>query len=323
MATIATPVGMNAYIPLLNEITGFWVSRAITATVQLGIPDALGDQAVPVDQLVAKLGLNAGATARFLKGLTGIGIVTESQKGVYKLTTLGLMLRSDVSGSLSELTKYFNEPWQYAAWKSLDYSVKTGTPAFEKEHGLTFGEYLAANPDAAALFDSALIELAKLRVPAVVGNYDFTSVKKVVDLSGRGDLLSLIQGYYPRLKGEVFDLPGALRQPAGSTIAIPDSDAYLLANTACGQPDQTVSRIYTTLGQKGVGTKALVMELFLTDDSEDAFAKVLDIQMLVMGNGLVRSETQHTSLLEGAGFKVDKVIRTELPVGIIEATFRG
>ena len=322
MATIAPPSGIGSYVPLLNMITGYWTSRSIATAVELGIPDALGDQGVPIDKLVAKLGLNAGATLRYLRGLQGIGIVTESQKEVFKLTPLGSLLRSDVPGSLNGLAKYFNEPWQYAAWKLLGFSVKTGTPGFEKEHGLSFGQYLAANPDAAGLFNDALFELAKLRVPAVVANYDFATVTKLVDLGGRGDLLHMIQGYYPRLQGEVYNLPDALSNTADGD-GIPDADTYLLANVACGQPDQSVNRIYNMVGEKGVGTKALVMELFRTEAAEDAFAKVLDIQMLVMGNGLVRSEAQHTALLQSAGFKVDKVIRTELPVGIIEATYQG
>jgi hypothetical protein len=55
------------------------------------------------------------------------------------------------------------------------------------------------------------------------------------------------------------------------------------------------------------------------DDDEPDFSKTFDLNMLVMTGGKERTRAEFERLLEAAGFKLLRIIPTELPPCIVEA----
>jgi hypothetical protein len=55
------------------------------------------------------------------------------------------------------------------------------------------------------------------------------------------------------------------------------------------------------------------------ETDEPHFSKFIDLNMLVMTGGKERTEKEFAQLLAAAGFKLLRVIPTELPTSIVEA----
>ena len=96
------------------------------------------------------------------------------------------------------------------AWDDLLYSLRTGEGAFRHVAGMSYFEYVSGNADAAAIFNDGLTAYTAQVAGAVVGAYDFSSFRKLVDVgAGHGTLMAAILTATPSLTGIVFDLPHA------------------------------------------------------------------------------------------------------------------
>ena len=79
----------------------------------------------------------------------------------------------------------------YAAWGQLLHSVRTGETAFEHVFGAPRFEWLAGHPEAAALFQQAMVALSQGGNVEAARAYDFSVCRRVVDVGGgHGQLLS-------------------------------------------------------------------------------------------------------------------------------------
>ena len=65
--------------------------------------------------------------------------------------------------------------------------------------------------------------------------------------------------------------------------------------------------------------KLLVIEPVILPGTEHSLRKFIDLLMLVMTGGRVRTETEHRALLATAGFKLTRLIPTQSEMSVIEA----
>ncbi len=65
--------------------------------------------------------------------------------------------------------------------------------------------------------------------------------------------------------------------------------------------------------------KLLLVESVIPGENEPHFGKFLDLIMLTMTGGRERTEEEYKSLLESAGFRLNRVFPTESFISIIEA----
>ena len=65
--------------------------------------------------------------------------------------------------------------------------------------------------------------------------------------------------------------------------------------------------------------KLILVDSVVPETDEPHFSKFIDLNMLVMTGGKERTEKEFAQLLAAAGFKLLRVIPTELPTSIIEA----
>jgi hypothetical protein len=110
-------------------------------------------------------------------------------------------------------------------------------------------EFLAKHPVAAGDFQAAMSERTAAFAPSVAATYDFSSMRRVVDVGGgRGTLLAAVLAAQTHLHGVVFDLPEGVAGAAETLrvagvanrctidsgdffVAVPaGGDGYLLAN---------------------------------------------------------------------------------------------
>src|SRR5512140_470476 len=85
---------------MLRLIQGFWLSRALSIVVRLGIADLLKDGPMTVDDLARTVNAHAPSLYRVLRALAGEGLFTEHERGRFSATPLSALLQTGTPGSL-------------------------------------------------------------------------------------------------------------------------------------------------------------------------------------------------------------------------------
>jgi hypothetical protein len=139
-----------------------------------------------------------------------------------------------------------------------------------------------------------------------------------------GDLLAA----YPLLRGVVFDLP-QLAEPARAALAargvgdrcefvagdfftaVPRGhDLYTLFAIVHDWDDQRCTTILRNIRQAmAPGARVLVTEMPVPEGPAPSFAKVMDLEMLILtGSGRERTAPEYWALFRRAGFAVEREI---------------
>jgi hypothetical protein len=327
------------YPPLLSRITGYWASQAISVAAKLGLPNILSSGPKSSDDLAQSTGTDPSSLYRLLRALSSVDILTEGPQRQFELTPLGALLQPESQGSLYGLASLYGERFHWDAWSHLFDTVKTGETAFKKAHGKSYQDFLEHNPDAKNIFDEALSGLSRFRYSAILSSYDFSGYKLIVDVGGgKGDKLAAILKVHTQAKGILFDLPhlqkeaasllntegvsGRSRFEAGDFFkSVPaGGDAYILSNVLHAFEDNEAKTILSNCASViDKGGKLLVIELLMPEGTEPSFSKLLDLQMMVIDGGQMRSAREFDKLFADTGFKLNQVVRTQLPTSIVEA----
>jgi hypothetical protein len=325
---------------LLKMITDYWVSQAVSTAAQLGIADLLKDGPKRSEELAPAVGADARALYRLLRALTSVGVFVEDEDSCFGLTPLGAYLQSDVPGSLRAIAIFFGTEF-FRAGSRLAYSVQTGQPAFDHVFGMGFFEYFEHHPKASRVFNEAMTGLTRQRVAAVVAAYDFSGLKKIVDVGGgQGEFLIAVLKAHPTLTGVLFDLPAAINSAqqaiaadltercalvAGDFFAAVPSggDAYVLSAVIHDWlDDKAVAILQNCHRAMGKNSTLLLIERVLPPRAERAatlqpYASLADLLMMVIG-GQERTEAEFRALFAQAGFALTRVIPTQSPFNVIE-----
>jgi hypothetical protein len=67
------------------------------------------------------------------------------------------------------------------------------------------------------------------------------------------------------------------------------------------------------------GDRLIIVDCVVPENDEPDFSKTFDLNMLVMTGGKERTAAEFQELLAAAGFKLLRVIPTDLPPSIVEA----
>jgi len=324
---------------MMGLITGYWVSQAVGVAARLGVPDQLGGGPRPSDELARAVDADPGALYRVLRFLASRGVFSEPAPGVFGLTPLGDTLRSDWPGSVRSFAITETAPGHWLPWGRLAESVRTGEPMARPALGMDLFDWYAQNPDEAASFSAAMGNLAALTAGELVRAYDVSAVRTVVDVGGaHGVLLRAVLEANPRARGILVDLPHVIAG-AGDAIAaaglsdrcelvsgdffeaVPSGgDLHLLKQVVHDWDDERATRLlrncHRALAPDG---RLLLVEMVIPADNRPSPAQGMDVNMLVLLGGRERTEEQFARLLEGAGFRLERIIPTRSPFHVIEA----
>jgi hypothetical protein len=98
----------------------------------------------------------------------------------------------------------------------MDYSIQTGTPAFDKVHGMPIFEYYPTHPKSGQIFNDAMTSMSLGSSISVIQAYDFSGITKLVDIGGgHGFLLASILGKYPSMTGILYDTAPIVEEAKG------------------------------------------------------------------------------------------------------------
>ena len=331
---------MTSSAPVFQAIYEISRFAALATMAELGVADQLGDRALDVNELARRCGAHAPSLRRVLRELAGMGYVQTTGFNSYELTALGRLLRSDVPDSVRAAVRTVAHEAFWYALGALPQTVRSGQSAMAERFGYPY-QYLATNPDAAALFDEYMSLRAAPFAGAVAANYDFSGLRRVVDVGGgKGHILAGVLRAFPHLEGELFDLERVV--PAGRvaleaarvadrcTFTVGDffvevprgADGYLLANVLHNWSDDDATTILQNVrdAMRPDG-RILILEIVLPDDDVPHVGKDGDIRMLALtGEGMERTESEYRALLQRSGLRLQRIIELPAWANLIEAT---
>jgi ubiquinone/menaquinone biosynthesis C-methylase UbiE len=326
---------------LLDLINASWVAQACYVTAHLGVPELLAAGPRTAAELASATGTDAPALRRLLSALGSVDICHQRDDGTFEMTRLGQLLRPDVPSSMRAWAlQWGGEAWQ--VWANLLYSVKTGNSARAHLSGESGFAHLERDPQAAQIFNQAMVDLTRLAARDIARAYDFAG-QCVMDVGGGyGELLAQILTAYPSARGVLFDMPHAISKArdhlanrglagrcefvSGDFFAsVPGgADVYLLKTVIHDWPDDRAQDILRTCRRAMTpGARLLIIERLMPERLDPsaanrALARV-DLHMLVALGAKERTLKEMRTLLESAGFQRLLQIGTESEFQILEA----
>ena len=323
---------------LLSLIMGGWVSRAIYVVAKLGIADLLKPGAKTCADLAKATGVDPRSLFRVMRALASVGIFAEGGEGRFELTPLAEGLQTDAPNSMRALAIMLGEE-SYHVWGELPQSVVSGEPAFERVYGMRRFEYLGAHPKAAEVFDQAMTSLNRRVHASVVSTYPFSEMTTIIDVGGgNGSLLSLILQANPKARGVLLETPVVIESAkrhveslgfaercefvAGDFFrSVPEGgDVYILLHVIESFDDDRCSTILNNCRRvMAKHAKMLIVEPIISRRNEPSAAKLLDLHMLVVTGGRLRTEGEYQALLTRARLRLTIVTPTDSGESVIEA----
>lgn len=322
---------------LQQMIIGSWVSRAIQVAAKLGIADHLADGPKAVEELAAMAGASPRPLFRLLRALAGVGVFAGNADGRFRLTPLAEPLREGGPDSLRAFAVMIADE-QDRCWNELCRAVRTGEPNFERLFGRSVFPYLAEHPEQARNFDVAMAGFGVRAMKAVLDAYDLSGVATLADVGGGvGSNLAAVLARYPGMRGLLFDRPHVVERArprlelAGvsdrCTVAAGDffeeapggADAYMLGQILHDWDDARAGLILDNLRRAmPAGARLIAVDYVLPEGEGGVFGKLLDLHMMVVVGGGVRTEAEYRRLFADHGFRLARVVPTADEVSVIE-----
>jgi hypothetical protein len=322
---------------LMRMLVGNQVQQAIHVATTLRIPDLLAEGGRTMPALADAAGADPTSLRRLLRALASFGVFAEEPDGTFVLTPIASLLRHDVPGSLRPFALWSGGD-RYAAFGALEFSVRTGCPAFEQVTGSEFWEYLEQNAEAAAIFD-AMMSSNTAPLGPIVAACDFEGADVIVDVGGgHGELLAAVLLAHPEMRGILADKPHAI---AGARRVLTDAGvddrcgticadimtavpagarAYLMKSVVHGLDDDAAARLLgncrRAIHESG---KLLLIEFVLPPGNEPFPGKLMDLLMLIGCRGRERTAEEFRELLRRANFQIGAIAHTRYGYSIIEA----
>lgn len=320
----------------LQIASASYFSAALMAAARLGVADLLHQGPRSADELAEATGAHAPALRSVLRLLATAGIFRQLDDGSFENTKDSEPLRTDHPRSVRHFCILAGSEY-YRSFGEIMHTVRTGEPAFQHVYGSSIYEYMDRNPEAGAVYDRAMEDLARPVGDAVAGTVDFGGVRSVVDVGGgSGALLKKILGAHAGLHGVCFDREDvclrARRQLAeGEGAGLRDrltfvggdffsgvprgADLYILKNVLHNWNDESCLGILGSVraaldeGRAGPPQRLLVIEPLLHDGRLTMPRPMSELfQMVICEEGTTaRTEDEFRELLRRASFRVSSV----------------
>lgn len=338
-ASPQAPPGPTPHGTMMQMVTAYYVSQAISVVARLGVADRLVAGPRTSEELSKDLGTHAPTLYRVLRGLAAIGVFAEDPQRRFALTPLGQTLVSG-PGSVRPVAIYHGAPLVWHAAERLLDQVKDGRYAFTRDAGTDNPfEVLNREPEVAGAFAEAMTTFSKADHARVVAAYDFKPYRVVVDCGGgQGNFLATILQANPHLRGILLDQPSVVqgapellaKAGVGDRVQVvggsffdqcpPGGDAYLLSNILHDWDDAHCVRILRSVRKAmAPGATLLINEIIVPPGQGFAPGKVVDLTLLLVG-GAARTQQEYEALFAQAGLRLRRIVPTGPSTSIVEAS---
>ncbi|MFN3241022.1 MAG: methyltransferase [Planctomycetota bacterium] len=324
-------------VQMLDLINGYWVSKMVHVAAEMGLADALGDRARTAAEVAGEVGADPERLHRMMRALTGVGVFSVDGDGRYANTELGATLRSDRPDSMRDFARMMPASYNWHGWDALDVGIREQRTPFDEVFGMGGFAYLQQHPDDEAVFARAMASISGAENPAVAAALPLDGIGSLMDVGGSGGhLLAAVMQQHAALRGVLFDQPQVVHgakqagylQGLGERVAFAGGDffeavpggvdAYLMKYILHDWDDDRCVRILQNCrANLSADGRVFVVDNVVVEGNEPSWGKLLDVNMLVLTGGKERTEAEFAALFARAGLRLDRVLATECPLGIV------
>jgi hypothetical protein len=321
-------------------LSGFQVSQALYVLAKLDIPTMLREGPQTIGELAAATEVDADALGRVVQFAASMGLFrTEGDR--VELTELGAVLAEDHPQSMRWPAFYYMET-HYAPFGDFLETVRTGKSTSMRFFGKSFWDWVSDSPERAELQNRTFENVTRSLRAGMFDSYRLPAGTVVADLGGAdGAILAELLADEPDRRGIVFDRPDIV-PAARKTLAdrglddrvqteagdfftsVPSADVYVLADILHDWDDDSCRQILRTIAESAnPGARIVLIEAVIPPGNAPHPAKAIDIVMLAMTEGgRERTADEWQTLLDSAGFSLDRIVESVAMYSFIEATPR-
>jgi hypothetical protein len=332
---------LPANIAVAEAAHQFAKAHILATLSELGVADALGDEALSSAELAQRTGCDPDAMHRLLRASATFGIVHMDRHGVVRASRLTRLLRGSDPYAVGPWCRYLSSAPHQQAWSDLAASVRTGDNAFHRVNGASMFSWFAAHPEQGEHFNRGLAGLTLSDAPFVIAALPLPNSGVVCDVAGgRGALLAEILDARPGLRGVLVESAQVLTDADGylTERGLRDrvelvtgdmfepldvkADLFLLKWILHDWDDPTCKRLLTSIatGMPTGATLAIIEGVQDRHVVDPRFSNV-DLEMLVVTEGgRERSVEEMNALLTTAQLTPQDVTRTATGVAVLTAT---
>lgn len=328
-----------ANVAVFEKAQKFWIAKALGVASDLNLADIIGSGFMSIESLAKETNTDVSSLYRLMRALASDGIFREIKPMVFVNTSLSKALMEG-DGSMKYMIKQQMNKINWEIVNELEYSIETGDSAAVKVLGMDIFEHLKNTPEKNDLYNKAMTNTSDISAAAVISAYDFSGIKKLVDVGGgEGYLLSAILTKYSSISGIVFDFKHVVENseknfkkfgienrveaiPGDFFKSIPEGgDAYMMKNIIHAFDDNTcvnlLNKVREVMEPK---SRLLILDAVIRMDNKPSFGKLFDLQMLLgTRGGKERTEKEFNAILQESGFELKRIVDTVSPFSIVEA----
>ncbi|MGM0582797.1 MAG: methyltransferase [Bacteroidota bacterium] len=301
-----------------NELKGlfteYWNYLAVYAACKHNIFDAIGNASVSINALAEDEEFDLCVLKDLVLVLLQQKLI-DSDGGLLKLTIKGELLTESHPYSL----KYACLNWgaeHLTAWQNIDYSLRSGKPAFNQLFGKSFFDYISDDRERLLNYHKAMHEYARDDYENICNVHDFSVHHSIVDVGGGfGALMTAIKKHNSGVKCYLFDRPDVIDLYPGDIETLKGNffksipvvaDAIVMSRVLHDWSDEKslliLGNAFKSLPRNGV----LYVVENLTDKMDDG-AATLSLNMHALTGGFERSFSDYKWLFASSGFKCNEI----------------
>jgi O-methyltransferase len=322
----------NPIDTVIEMSMSYAVPRCLHVLAEMGVADALEDEALTAADLAARTAADSGALARALQLLAAYGIFERRGDG-YVHTPASRLLRTDHPQSLRSFVRWIGDPLCWKSFEVLGHSVRTGEMAVDQVTPGGFWAYLAQHPEVRRIFDESMTAKAHGQIFGILSSYDFSHFQTIADIGGgRGHLLNAVLDAAPNVTGVLFDQPHVVEDLAGMASdrlrvqggdffkdSLPVCDAYIIMQVIHDWNDAQALEILNAIRRAApTHARLLLIEAIVSEDSEPSWVNTMDLFMLAMTGGKERTRREFEDLLSKSGFRLENVVDVGLGTSLLD-----
>ena len=331
----------DAEARLRGQIEAYHATALAYAAVKLGLPETMGADSWTAERLAAALDLDASHLFRTLRGLATLGLCEEGD-GAFTLTDAGRALSPEAHSTLRE--KLLDRGRAILAAMGQSRGVCEDRAAGLRGNVRRARRGLAAVPSRTRRRVRSLSRGRNLRSkPSGRGGARPHLVNTIAEIGGgHGALLAALLLAHPDLHGILMDVPHKLAgarvylQSDGlagrvglvggdAALAVPvAADLYLLKSVLQQHEDETARAILANCrdAMPPDASLAVIERLMPETAAGDPAAVMLDLHMMAITGGRLRSLPEMTALLESAKLSVTGIGAIEGGLSLIRSVPR-
>jgi O-methyltransferase domain len=311
----------------LAGLADFTAAFAIRAVCKLGVSDALADGPRSIEEIATEVEAHAPSLLRAMRALVLRGLFIEPEPSRFALNPMAELMRSDHPLSMRHA---FRLAPDVDALTEMIHTLRTGEAAFDHVFGEDYFAYLSNRPDLLDEFKASQSALTRLEQVVLLRTYDWSGVQQVVDIGGNdGTFLCHLLAANPRMHGTLFDLPETVATApsvlagfgvqdrcsivAGNFFeaALPrGADVYIIKRVLVGLDDAQARTLFAAVrGAMAADGRLIIAEPMM---SEGDVSSAMDLLMLVLGPGRVRTAREFEHLLAAESLRLTRGVATPM-----------